>query len=85
VTQGPRPPFWTRGLSTVALSVGCGYVIGWALPHAGRLGRLGAVAVGGCASLAVTLTLIWVIVGREGIEALRGSLRRPGGAGKTPT
>ena len=80
VTEGPRPPFWTRGLSTMVLSVGGGCVIGWALTHAERLGRLGAVAVGGCASLALTLTLIRILVGREGIGALRASLRGSRGA-----
>jgi O-antigen/teichoic acid export membrane protein len=75
VAGGERPRFWTRSLTTTVLSVACGLAINQLLPHVVS-GRFAAVIVGGCASLAATLALTRIIVGRDGIPTLVGAFRR---------
>ncbi len=75
VAGGERPPFWTRSLTTMMLSVACGFAISKLVPHVVG-GRLPALAIGGVASLLATLALTRMIVGRDGIEAFRRTFRR---------
>ena len=75
VVGGERPPFWTRSLTTVVLSIACGFAINQLLPHVVS-GRLAAVIVGGCASLAATLALTRILVGRDGVQTLVRTFRR---------
>jgi O-antigen/teichoic acid export membrane protein len=76
VVQGPRPPFWTRALSAATLSVAGGAAVYWAFSHVPLTGRLGEIAVGGCSSVVITLVFVRLIVGREGIDAIRNAFRR---------
>jgi O-antigen/teichoic acid export membrane protein len=78
VVGGDRPPFWTRSLTTVVLSIACGYVINQVLPYV-VIGRLASILVGGCASLGATLALTRIIVGRDGIQTLARTFRRAAG------
>jgi O-antigen/teichoic acid export membrane protein len=75
VVGGERPAFWTRSLTTVVLSIACGYAINRLLPHV-VAGRLAATILGGCASLAVTLALARIIVGRDGVQVLVRTFKR---------
>ncbi len=76
VAEGSRPPFWTRSLSAMVLSVGGGFGIHLGLSRIVGLGRIGVTLLGGSASLLVTMALIRGITGAEGIDAFRASFRR---------
>jgi O-antigen/teichoic acid export membrane protein len=75
VVGGERPPFWTRALTTMVLSVAAGFGISQLLPRVVG-GRLPAIIAGGVASLVATLALTRVIAGREGIQTLVRTFRR---------
>jgi O-antigen/teichoic acid export membrane protein len=76
VVGGPRPAFWTRELSTMVLAVAMGFGINRIESHLRGLSTLASALIGGSASLLITLLLIRLIVGVEGLDALRRSLRR---------
>jgi O-antigen/teichoic acid export membrane protein len=76
VVKGSRPPFWTRSLTTVVLSIASGVGIHRLLTGPLALQPLAATLIGGVASVAVTLVFVRVVVGREGIETLVRTLRR---------
>jgi O-antigen/teichoic acid export membrane protein len=76
VVKGPRPPFWTPALSAVVLSVAGGAGIYRLCAGVLGMGPVATTLVGGTASLLLTLALVRLLVGREGIETLLRTVKR---------
>lgn len=78
VVKGARPPFWTRSLSTMVVSIVMGVLLNRLCADVLHLRPLAATLLGGTTSLLVTLALVRILTGREGLETLRNSFHRSG-------